>query len=192
MVYRRGAVLDARTEDAKTRDTSFAGRHPDPVEGAKMQRGTLPLRAVVLPGAAAGLVGAVSIDAYLIVTVALARHIGIVPFYQYVASGAIGKAAYEGSAGALLGAAIHLVVSLAWGIGYALVAQSTPQVRAQPLVSGAVFGVVVMLAMQLVAVAANIYRLPDTLSLANALVAHVVFFGIPVAYVVTRGLGRVA
>jgi hypothetical protein len=157
-----------------------------------MQRGTLPLRAVLVPGAAAGLAGAVLIDAYLIVTVALAEHVGIVPFYQYVASGAIGKAAYAGTGGALLGAAIHLVVSLAWGIGYAFVAQSTPQVRAQPLVSGAVFGVVVMLAMQLVAVAANIYRLPDTLSLANALVAHVVFFGIPVAYVVTRGLGRVA
>jgi len=48
----------------------------------------------------------------------------------------------------------------------------------------------VMLAMQLVEVAANIYTLPDTFGLANALVAHIVFFGIPVAYVARARLSR--
>jgi hypothetical protein len=50
MVYRRGAVSGARAEDAKTRDTCFAGGHPDSVEGAKMQRGTLPVAYVVTRG----------------------------------------------------------------------------------------------------------------------------------------------
>jgi len=59
-------------------------------------------------------------------------------------------------------------------------------------VSGTVFGIVVMLAMQLVEVAANVYRLPDTFALANTLIAHVAFFGIPVAYIVTRQLDGAA
>jgi ABC-type antimicrobial peptide transport system permease subunit len=38
--------------------------------------------------------------------------------------------------------------------------------------------------MQLVEVAANIYtHLPDTFELVNALIAHTLFFGIPIAYI---------
>jgi hypothetical protein len=45
-----------------------------------------------------------------------------------------------------------------------------------------------MLAMQLVEVAANIYRLPDTFAIANGFIAHTVFFGIPIAYIVRATL----
>jgi hypothetical protein len=155
-----------------------------------MRQRTLPLPAV-LAGVLAGLAGAVSIDAYLIVVLVLGFHsIDLAGFYQFIASGAIGQAAYAGPGGAVLGVALHLIVSLAWGVGYAYVAARTPQVVERPLVSGITFGIVVMLAMQLVEVAGGIYRQPDTFSLANALVANVLFFGIPVAYIVRWKLNQ--
>jgi hypothetical protein len=139
--------------------------------------------AVVAAGISAGVAGAIAVDAYLIGTlVALAHTVSVEAFYRYV--GAIGPAAYAESGGAYLGVAIHVIVSLAWAIGYAYVAARTPQVLARPLVSGIAFGFVVMISMQLVEVAAGIYKLPNTFSLANDIIAHVLFFGLPVAYIV--------
>ncbi len=115
-------------------------------------------------------------------------------FFRYVASAALGKAAYALPGAGVLGVAIHGAVSVGWGVGYAYVEARTPQVRARPLTSGIVFGIVVMLAMQLVEVAANVYRLPNSLTLLNQFVAHVAFFGLPVAFIVNAldrgGLGR--
>ncbi len=151
------------------------------------ERTSLP--AVAVPGAFAGLAGATLIDLYLILTLVVAAHLATVPsFYQYVASGALGKAAYTTAAAVPLGVAVHFAVGLAWGIGYAYVAARTPQVRERPLLSGTVFGLLVMIAMQFVEVAANIYALPNTLLFLNGVVAHVVFFGVPVAYIVRSRL----
>ncbi len=148
-------------------------------------------RALVVPGVVAGLAGAILIDAYLIVTLVFAtRAVGFAAFFQFTAAGAIGPAAYADNNSVYLGFILHVLVSIAWGVGYAFVAVRTPQVFARPLLSGIAFGIVVMLAMQLVEVAANIYRQPTTFSLFNAFVAHVVFFGIPVAYIATTMLER--
>jgi uncharacterized membrane protein YagU involved in acid resistance len=154
-----------------------------------MQSGTLPAPALIAAGITAGVAGAIFIDAYLIVVLVYVLHsTNIAGLYEYVASGAIGQAAYATANAAYLGAVLHVVVSLTWAIGYAYVAARTPQVLQRPLLSGVAFGFVVMVAMQLVEVAAGIYRQPTTLSLGNEIVAHTVFFGIPVAYVVTRRL----
>jgi hypothetical protein len=142
------------------------------------------------PGLIAGAVGGILIDAYLLVTVvAIAHRTTVAGFYQFVASSAIGRAAYGEPQAVLLGIALHALVSVAWGFGFAYVAVRTPQIVARPLTSGIVYGVVVMLAMQLVEVAANVYTLPDTFTLLNSFVAHTIFFGIPIAYVVVRRLG---
>jgi hypothetical protein len=152
-----------------------------------MQQGTLPAAEVTRRGLAAGFAGAVLIDVYLIATLVFAFHaVTLGAFYRYVASAALGKAAYTLPGADVLGIAMHFAVSLGWGVGYAYVAARTPQVRSHPVTSGIVFGIVVMIAMQLVEVAANIYTLPDSLSLLNSFIAHVVFFGLPVAYVVKR------
>jgi len=152
-----------------------------------MQQGTLPLGRIAAIGAAAGLVGALLIDAYLLVTVVGLFHATTVGgFYRYVASGALGHTAFTNPSAVGLGVIFHLLIGIGWGVGFCWVAATTVQVRTRPLVSGIVFGFVVMIAMQIVEVAANIYRLPNSFSLANAIVAHVLFFGIPVAYVVDR------
>ncbi len=150
-------------------------------------------QSIFAPGLIAGLLGGVLIDGYLLVTVvAVAHRTTVAGFYQFVASSAIGRAAYGEPNAVLLGIALHASVSLAWGLGFAYVASRTPQIVARPLTSGIVYGIVVMLAMQLVEVAANVYTLPDTFALVNSLVAHTIFFGIPIAYVVTRRLGTPA
>ncbi|MBD5656138.1 MAG: hypothetical protein IAI50_13325 [Candidatus Eremiobacteraeota bacterium] len=154
-----------------------------------MQERTISLPALAGPGVVGGFAGAILIDAYLILTVVFASHeTSVSGFYRFVASGALGKAAYAEPAAPYLGLVLHLLVGIAWGIGYAYVAARTAQVRQRPLVSGIAFGVVVMIAMQFVEVAANIYRLPDAFSLFNSFVAHVAFFGIPVAYIVAKRL----
>jgi hypothetical protein len=154
-----------------------------------MQQRLLRLPAFAGPGIVAGLTGAVLIDAYLILTVVVAaRATSLTGFYRFVASGVLGAAAYAAPSAVLLGIVLHLAIGAAWGVGYAYVAARTPQVRARPLPSGIAFGFVVMIAMQLVEVAANIYRLPDTLSLLNGAVAHVAFFGLPIAYIVSARL----
>ena len=155
-----------------------------------MQDRISPFPALAIPGAIAGLAGAVLIDAYLLLTLVVAGHLTTVPgFYQYVASGALGKAAYGVPSAVALGIAVHFVVAIAWGIGYAYVATRSPQLLARPLLSGTVFGILVMISMQFVEVAANIYVLPNTVLFFNGVIAHVVFFGIPIAYIVGRRLG---
>lgn len=156
-----------------------------------MQQRTLSFGAIARPGIVAGFVGGVLIDAYLLLTIVAATHeTTVAGFYQFVASGALGKAAYGSPSAVFVGVALHFVVSMAWGVGYAYVAARTPQVRERPMISGIAFGVVVMIAMQFVEVAANVYRLPDTFALFNSFVAHVAFFGIPVAYIVSKRLER--
>jgi len=156
-----------------------------------MQSRLLPASALVAAGVTAGVAGAIVVDAYLIVVLVLMLHsTSITGFYEFVASGAIGKAAYGDPNSVYLGIALHVIVSLMWATGYAYVAARTAQVLARPVLSGVAFGFVVMVAMQLVEVAAGIYTVPTTLSLGNDFIANTAFFGVPVAYIATRLLTR--
>jgi hypothetical protein len=156
-----------------------------------MREATISLPGVARAGIVGGLVGAIAIDLYLLVIYVFVAHaFTLVTFFQRVASGAIGKSAYGDPSYAWLGLALHLAVSVGWGIGFAYVAARTPQVRARPLTSGLVFGGVVMLAMWLIEFAAAIWQFPTAATFEHALVAHMLFFGLPVSYVVARELGR--
>jgi predicted lipid-binding transport protein (Tim44 family) len=154
-----------------------------------MQRPAPGLTAAFVPGLIAGLLGGVLIDVYLILTVVVVRHaIDLTTFFQVVASGLLGEAAFTDPASVWVGVAIHLVVSLAWGVGYAYVAAGAPQVLARPLASGIVFGLIVYVAMGALAGAAGAFRALTPLALLNAAVAHTLFFGIPIAFYVSRRL----
>lgn len=152
-----------------------------------MQQWAIPAGGTLRVGLVAGAVGAILIDAYpLALLVGTGHTTGAGGFYRYIASAAIGPAAYTSSGGVPLGVSLHVLVSVGWGLGYAYVAARTPQVRSHPLRSGIAFGVVVSIAMQIVEVTANVFRLPDEAGLLNGFIAHVVFFGVPIAYVVSR------
>ncbi len=146
---------------------------------------------VARAGVLGGLAGAIAIDAYmLVIFVFLSHTTTLTAFYQYVASGAIGKTAYTSPSFAWLGLALHVSVSLGWGAGFAYIATRTPQVLARPLVSGIVFGLIVMLSMALIEFAAAIWAFPTLATFENGVIAHTLFFGIPVAFVVARTLRR--
>jgi hypothetical protein len=154
-------------------------------------QGTISVPGVARAGVIGGLAGALTFDAYMLgIFVFLAHTQTLTTFYQYVASGAIGKAAYGSPGFVWLGLAIHIAVSIGWGAGFAYVGARTPQVFARPLVSGLVFGLVVMLAMALVEFAAAIWAFPTLATFENGVIAHTLFFGIPVAYVVAREMRR--
>jgi hypothetical protein len=140
------------------------------------------------PGILAGLVGGVLIDAYLLAVGALSHGLTPAQLYMFVASGLIGKAAYAFPGTVALGAAMHLVISAGWGVGYAYAALGSPQLLARPLISGIVFGLFVYLIMQIVEALTGIWHVPSANDAFTAIVAHSLFFGIPVAYVVSRRL----
>lgn len=147
------------------------------------------LKAIVL----AGITGAILIDLYLVVL-----HAGILhdataqQVSQWDASNLLGRSAFRGGFGsAALGAAMHAIVSLAWAAIYVVAARRVPDLLRHPVLCGTIFGIIVMAVMRVdVVPLGNAAALPPIrpLGLFELLVAHTVFFGIPVALVVRRFL----
>jgi hypothetical protein len=106
--------------------------------------------------------------------------------FAFDASTLVGKSAAATGSLVALGAALHLVVSIGWALGYAVIAERQPQLVTRPFISGAAFGLVVYFSMQLVIVAADLYRIPTPTELGVALLAHMAFYGIPVALIISR------
>jgi hypothetical protein len=151
------------------------------------------LRAQLTAGVAAGVAGAITFDAFLFVV----QIAGGAPAAQvvagtwiFVAAVVLGPAAIYNPAAPAIGALLHLGVSVAWALGYVYLVRSQPQLATRPLLSGAGFGLVVYVFMQIILITAGQYHRPSPGVLGTALLAHIVFFGIPVALVVARLLGR--
>jgi hypothetical protein len=158
-----------------------------------MQERVASLRGVLATGIIAGLIGAVLLDAYSIVTTDLidrAQHVTplvwIGEIFQFYAALLVGKTAACNPKCELIGLATNLVISSAWGIGYAYVVASRPGLLARPFGAGILYGFIVYAAMQLMALAANVFTAPDALRFYNELVAYTFFFGVPIAYVARR------
>ena len=140
-------------------------------------------------GLVAGVAGSIVLDLYVM----CASFAGPLPtsmavVYRYVAEVAIGKAALTNPNAIWLGAAIQFAIGIGWGIGYVYAASRTRTILERPIVSGMVFGLIVYLTMQIVAVAANAFHAPDTALLVNGLVANTLFFGLPIALVTRYAL----
>ncbi len=143
------------------------------------------LRAGIVAGAIAGvlmLVCLVAMHALVLRTPGFT----LAGLFAFDASTLVGRAAYGADSYAALGAALHFLVAIGWAVGYAVLAQRERQLRARPLISGAAFGLIIYFAMQLVLVAANLYRIPTPAELGVDLLAHIAFYGIPVALLVAR------
>jgi len=142
----------------------------------------------------AGVVGAVAIAFYLFVLHVYALHDATGrQLFQWDASNALGPAAFRGGwRTAALGLLMHLIVSLVWAAIFVAVVSRVPSLIGRPITTGALFGVIVWIAMRgLVALNGRAAAVPLTTSnLINLLIAHVIFFGIPVALVVRRILTK--
>jgi hypothetical protein len=140
----------------------------------------------------AGAVGAVAINLYLVVSLVWVLHMTTArALWQWDASNLLGAAAFRaGGAVELVGIGLHVAVSVAWATLFALLLGRSEAVARQPIAAGALFGVVVWAVMQFVVVPLGRAPVPKLTAagIVNGLIAHAVFFGIPVALVCVRFL----
>jgi uncharacterized membrane protein YagU involved in acid resistance len=108
--------------------------------------------------------------------------------WALVASTAFGPAMLTSPSAPAIGGVLHFAVSIAWAFGYVYLIRAQPQLLTRPWVSGFVFGIVVWVVMQAVLVGAGVYHRPSPPALLSEFVAHVLFFGIPIALIVARML----
>jgi hypothetical protein len=136
-------------------------------------------------GIAAGLIGGALIDTFLV----LVNHSSFIQIWQFVASALVGGAAFTSPSYAILGFAMHFVISIVWASIYAWAAFGPlPALARAPVLLGLLYGVVVMIGMTLL-LAFNHFGPaggPDPATLVKSLIAHTVFFGLPVALYVSR------
>lgn len=142
---------------------------------------------VAVAGIVAGLIGGTIYDLYLWATTLVPAHQTIGQMWQWVASTAFGKTALADPAYAAAGAAMHAIVSIGWAAGFAYVAAVNPLAARRWVLAGPVYGVIVYAVMQTILLADNNYIYPpNPNAFVNAIVAHAVFFGLPVAYAVQK------
>ncbi len=134
----------------------------------------------------AGIAGAIAFDLYLWLTTVLPSHGSMLVLWQWVASGAIGAVAMAVPAYAWLGLLMHLVVSIAWAGGYAYLASTQPFLNKRWPISGVFYGLMVYVFMQLFLLGAHLLAVPSPLEALNTVIAHCVFFGLPVAFVIAK------
>ncbi len=144
---------------------------------------------------AAAIVGAVLIDLFLGIAIALRDGVaipkGIEELSQWDASNFLGEAAFHGGwPAAGFGFCCHLIVSCILAAIFVFTAKRWKLMERQAAASGAVFGAIVMLVMRNAVVPlGRAQEAPYTVAtFLLTLAAHVVFFGVPVA-LVTKKLG---
>jgi hypothetical protein len=146
------------------------------------------VRAIVAGGLAVAVLDAV--DA--LVAYKLAYGMSPVVVYQFVASGLLGKAAFDGGAtSALLGLAVHLLVAFTAAAVFVLASERLAGLRRRAVGWGLLFGVGVFAVMNLVVVplsriGASVPPLP---LVANGILGHALLVGLPVALAARRFLG---
>ncbi len=77
--------------------------------------------------------------------------------------------------------ALYAAVCIGWGIGYAYLAATLPQINRFPVLSGLTFGVVVYVVTQLALYGAAAEQTHTAQQVAYGIIAACLFFGLPVA-----------
>ena len=119
------------------------------------------------------------------------KGMGPIQVLQYVASGAVGKGAFEGGlATAAVGMGFHFFIAFVLAFTYAFVAERVPAILQRPIPFGLAFGAAVNLVMTfavlpLTAVGPTTFELPYFL---NGLVGHALFVGLPIAIATSKYL----
>ena len=145
------------------------------------------VRAAVL----AGIVGNIAISIYLSIALPLFFHADPIRLFQWDDSNIVGASAYQGGlSSAALGLFFDFIVAIGWGACFVIAYHLIPFVRRWVVASGLIFGVIVMLTMFYIVVPIGRAQHPSTAipPLLNSLIAHTLFFGLPVALVVRQRL----
>jgi hypothetical protein len=151
------------------------------------------LRDQLSAGLVAGVAGGILIALFLMAAQAVGGGAFGTPAWlaTWVAASLLGPSAWSNPGAPYIGIVLHFVVAIGWALGYVYLIRSQPQLLSHPWLSGASFGLVVYVFMQIALVAdADWHRPSGPLVLAAGLVSHIVFYGIPVALLVSRSLRR--
>lgn len=140
--------------------------------------------------------GLIAITIYLVVERAVAEHLPIAlclrQLLQWDASNAFGVAAFAGGwRMALIGLGMDFVVSLVWALVFTALYLGAVGIRRNLVLAGLTFGAVVMVVMLYAVVPiGHAIRMESTPAhILNVLVAHTVFFGLPLALTVRSSVG---
>lgn len=145
----------------------------------------------IIPAIAGAIAGLIAITAYLVLERAIAERLPVVlclqQLLQWDASNAYGRAAFAGGwPMALMGLAMDVVVAICWGVVFTTFYALSPSARRHVGISGLAFGAIVMMVMIFGIVplghAVQLQRTPG--HIVNVLVAHTIFFGLPLALTV--------
>ena len=150
-----------------------------------MTRSSLASRDWLVAGVGAGLVSGVTLAAFAAFA-ELRTGQPVSATYTFLASAVGGASLGEGPSAVALGVLVLFAGTILWAFGYIHAARKQPQLLTRPLVSGAGFGVVVWFVTQVVLVGVGRYTPPTTYTFDRDMVAFLLFFGIPLAFVAAR------
>ena len=143
----------------------------DDEAGPKAHRGH-PLLAVLAGGAAAGL-----IDLLYAIGANLPKGVAPTRVLQSVASGLLGREAYQGGAAtALLGTALHFAMAMVMAALFVAVARSVAPIRRHLIAAGLFYGFILYFAMRWVVVPLS--QFPGDLRVINPVELAVHIFGV--------------
>ena len=133
----------------------------------------------------AGIIAAATSVLELYVTSILPVHGSLSAFFSSIARVACGASAPPFDP-VLFGVLAHIAISIGWAYGYTDLATRTPALSRAPWISGSVFGLLVFLAMQSILLSVHQFVTFTPLAFLNNIVLHTLFFGVPIALVVSR------
>ena len=136
------------------------------------------------------LCGTLDILFAMVLTILRGRHVP--DMLRFVASGPFPAATGWGSAGALLGLAVHYALMAIMVGVFVLLARKLPHSLDMPFGAGLAYGIVSFAVMNLIVVPLRFPQAwpPTTLAIATQLFAHIVLVGLPTSYLARRYLRR--
>jgi hypothetical protein len=141
-------------------------------------------------GIAAGIAGGIGMELwYFALLVANGEPAGaFAASFASIAAALLGPGIAANPAAVPIGIVAHFCVAVGWAVGYAYLARTQPHLVRRPWISGAGFGLIVYIFMRIILLAAPQYHPPPLFA---EVVAHLVFYGIPVGVVTARLLRSV-
>jgi hypothetical protein len=141
----------------------------------------------LIAGVVAGLVSGVTLAAFAAFAEVRAG-LPVSNTYAFLAAAVGGPALSDAPAAVPAGVLVLFAGTILWSFGYIYAASKQSQLLSRPLISGAGFGLIVWFVMQAVLVGAGHFTAPTIYTFDRDMVAFLVFFGVPVAFVASRML----
>ena len=130
--------------------------------------------------------GTLDILLAIILTIWRGREIG--GMLRFVASGPFPAAAEMGTAGSVLGLAVHFTLMALMVAAFVIAARAIPFLLDKPWVSGLLYGLITYAVLDLIVVPMRFPTAwpPSTLSVTTQLFAHIALVGWPAAFITRR------